>query len=288
MIPERWLVVRAATPFDEDDKARLIEALMDSGGRAVWEEGPWSVTHLAIESGIEPDTDAVENFVRDSAGNPDLLVQTATQAHQDWEELWKVGLEPRRLTERVVVTPSWKTPETRDGDLVITVDPGMAFGNAEHGTTRGCIRILDACIDGGENLLDIGAGSAILSIAAAMLGAAQVLAVESDPYAIETAVENGERNGVGDKVRVLQLMASSDEIAGFGEHDGVIANIEAGLLRPLLPGLVAATRPGGWLLVSGILDHEWQGFRGEVEALGMSFIEVDADGEWRSGRFVRG
>ncbi len=287
MIPARWLIVRAATPYDEDLKAQLIEALMDIGGRAVWEEGPWSVTHLAIDDAEEPDTDAVENAIRAAIGAPDLMVQTGIQAHQDWEELWKVGLEPRRLTERVVVTPSWKTPETREGDLVITVDPGMAFGNAEHGTTRGCIRILDGCILGGEKLLDVGAGSAILSIAAALMGAAEVLAVEADPYAIQTAVENGERNGVADRVTVREQMASSDEIAETGVHDGVIANIEAGLLRPLLPGLVAATRPGGWLLLSGILDHEWIGFRAEVEALGMVFSEVDADGEWRSGRFAR-
>ena len=283
-IPERWLVVRVATPPDEDGQALLVEALLDLGGRAVWEEGPWSVTHLDAES---VDEEAVEGRLQTALRAPDLLVQTALQEHRDWEELWKVGLEPRRITDRLVVTPSWKTPDTREGDLVVTVDPKMAFGNAEHGTTRGCMRILDGLVNDGDRLLDIGAGSAILSIVGALLGASSAHAVEGDPLAIETARENAEMNGVGDRVTVEERFVTSDGVAAYGEHDGVIANIEAGLLRPLFPGLVAATRPGGWLLLSGILDHEAEAVREEVVALGMVARSVDADGEWRSLLFTR-
>ena len=288
MTPERWLVVRVAAPQDEDGRALLVDALLDLGGRAVWDEGPWSLTHLPIHAGDpEPDDAAVEAALREAMSDPDLLVQISVQEQRDWEELWKVGLEPRRLTDRIVVTPSWKTPETRDGDLVIVVDPGMAFGNAEHGTTRGCIRILSNVVREGDRVLDIGAGSAILSIAAALLGAATAAAVEGDPWAIDTARENAERNGVGARVTVEERMVSSDDVAAYGEHDGVIANIETGLLRPLLPGLVAATRPGGWLLLSGILDHEAPGLADEVIALGLERTTTDADGEWRSILFTR-
>ena len=288
-IPERWLVVRAATPATGDEHDLRVEALIELGGRSVWEEDGWSVTHLPLAADDDPDARAeeVEARLREVVGDPGLLVQVSIQEHRDWEELWKVGLEPRRIADRIVVTPSWKTPEVRPGDLVITVDPKMAFGNAEHGTTRGCIRILADRVCEGDRLLDIGAGSAILSIAGALLGAASAHAVEGDPLAIETARENAVMNGVGERVTVEERFVTSDDVAAYGEHDGVIANIEAGLLRPLFPGLRAATRPGGWLLLSGILDHEWEDVRDDMVADGFDFETVDADREWRSILFSR-
>ncbi len=301
-LPESWVVVRVATPAGEEEAALVVEALLELGGRAVWEEGGWSVTHLPDESDVagavgseagadaapESDPDplaATESRIRARLPGHDL--QVALQPHRDWASLWKVGLEARRLTDRIVVTPTWIDPEIREGDLVVTLDPGMAFGNAEHGTTRGCIRILEGVVRPGDRILDVGAGSAILSIVSALLGAGSVHAVEGDELAIETAMENAERNGVADRVTVEHRLVSSDEVAGYGEHDGVVANIESGLLRPLLPGLVAATRPGGWLLLSGILDHEWAALRREVEALRVREVALDADGEWRSGLFRR-
>ena len=167
------------------------------------------------------------------------------------------------------------------------VDPGMAFGNAEHGTTRGCLRLLDGTVQEGDRVLDIGAGSGILSIAAAMLGAGGALAVEGDTLATETLQDNIERNGVGEVVSTLVEWADNESLRNLGPVDGIVANIEAGILTPLLPGLHSALRPGGWLILSGILDSQWSELEDAAAGAGLRPVELDADGEWRSGLFRR-
>ena len=131
----------------------------------------------------------------------------------------------------------------------------------------------------------MGAGSGILSIAAALLGASDVLAVESDPLAIEAVEENVGFNGVSDRVRWALLAADVPWLEAAGPVQGVVANIESGVLEPLLPGFAAAVAPGGWLILSGILEGEWPGMRAATEAHGFRFVDVDTDGEWRAGLF---
>jgi ribosomal protein L11 methyltransferase len=303
-LPDRWLVLRVRprahpsaspgadpVPYDELE-ALVAQGLTDLGGRAVqFDDEGWLLTHLQADAS-QPDatdTDAWRERVSRAVGlDPEHLdVETSWQEHGDWAELWKRGLEPRRLTSRLIVTPSWCTPEPGPDDFVITVDPGMAFGNAEHGTTRGCLRLLDGLVAPGDRLLDVGAGSAILAIAAALFGAESVEAIEMDELAIPTACENVETNGVGDRVVVRQARVSSQDLAALGPHDGVIANIEAGYLRPLLAGFAEAVRPHGWLLLSGILATEEDAMREATEAHGFTWVETDADGEWRSMHFQR-
>lgn len=314
-LPERWLVLRVRCVGSDSDAesatALVAQALTDVGGRAVQEEEDgWCVTHLPAPTAEDPrsaddgssaatsdppstaDTDDPHLWrtrIADALGwDPSTLeLRTGWQEHGDWAHLWRAGLAPRRVTERLVVTPSWCAPDERAGDLVITVDPGMAFGNAEHGTTRGCLRLLDECVSPGERILDVGAGSAILSIAAALFGADHVRAVEMDELAVPTARENVTANGMDGRVTVELARLDAEAIAALGPHDGVVANIEAGHLKPLVPGLVAATRRGGWLLLSGILDGEEAEMRRLAEERGATWRRTDADGEWRSLLFVR-
>lgn len=288
--PSRWLVLRVARPASEDAAALLADVLLEAGGRAVLEEGTDLVSHV-------PEPGDVPSFLHGlrhslaaaarAADRPAPELRTSWQAQEDWAEVWKRGLEPRRVTPRLVVTPSWCAYGPEPGDLVITLDPGMAFGNAEHGTTRGCLRLLDGVVRGGDRILDVGAGSAILSIAAALLGASEVLGLEADPLAVPTARDNVETNGVADRVRIEMREVDAAWVRRAGPRDGVVANIETGILRRLLPGLVPATAEGGWLLLSGILADEWAALAGEVEASGPGLVAVDADGDWRSGLFRR-
>jgi len=163
----------------------------------------------------------------------------------------------------------------------------MAFGTAEHGTTRGALRLLDRALAPGERVLDVGAGSAILAVAAALLGAADVVAIEGDPIASEYARENIERNVVEGRVRWIEAWADPALLRRLGPADGVLANIESGVLRRLLPGLWDALRPGGWLILSGLPAEEWEGFAHDVVQGGFVLEATDEDGEWRSGWFRR-
>jgi ribosomal protein L11 methyltransferase len=156
----------------------------------------------------------------------------------------------------------------------------MAFGTAEHGTTRGCLRLLQHALRPGDRVLDVGAGSGILAVAAALLGATDVVAVEGDPLACEALHENIVRNGCVEHVRVDCTWANSERLAGYGRASGVIANLETGILFPLMDALVAAS--DRWLIVSGILADEWPEVERTLRAARCAVVSVDADGEWCS------
>ena len=282
----RWLELRTRSRAGGDVEDLLAEGLVALGGRAVEERDGWFVTHVAEPEDPGGFEATARERLRDVTGLEDVEVEVSWQDHEDWAETWRRGLAPRRLTDRLVVRPSWmEVPDPREGDLVIVLDPGMAFGTAEHGTTRGCLRLLDQAVQQDERVLDIGAGSGILSIAAALLGASEVHAVESDPLATEAIEENVARNGVADRVRWSELQVDVPWLEATRPVHGIVANIESGILEPLLPGFQAAVGRGGWLILSGILEHEWPRMRAAGEAHGFGLVELDADGEWRSALF---
>ncbi len=136
-------------------------------------------------------------------------------------------------------------------------------------------------------MLDVGAGTGILSIAAAALGASEVLALEGDELAVEALAENVQRNGVADRVSWRSRWADAPLLASLGPRDGIVANIETGVLGPLLHGFAYALPQGGWLVLSGIPADEWGPFSASVTAAGFALQALDADGDWRSGWFVR-
>jgi len=285
--PRRWLELGVRRDVEGDLDALLGEALVALGGRAVLEDGDRYLTQVEEPDDLAAFLERARGVFAELVGPGPREVTTRWVDHQDWAEAWKRGLAPRRLTERLLVTTTWHPADPQPGDVVLVIDPGMAFGTAEHGTTRGCLRLLDRVVEAGARVLDVGSGSGILAIAAARLGAGEVLAFEGDPLAVEALAENVARNGVDGCVRWDARWADAEILAGAGSCDGVAANLESGILRPLLGGFAAALRPGGWLILSGILDHEWPGIRDAAAAAGFRFEDVDADGEWRSGLFTR-
>lgn len=282
----RWLEVRVEWNGDPDVEDILAATLVALGGRAVERRDDALLTHVEEPDDPSAAEAAFRDALRSAVPGADTRVSFRWQAHEDWAESWKRGLDTRRLTERLVVTPTWLPVDATPGTHVLTMDPGMAFGTAEHGTTRGCLRLLDGVVRPGDEVLDVGAGSGILSIAAALFGAARCLAVEGDPLAVEALVENVERNEVEDRVDVETRWADPAWLAARPPVDGIVANIESGVLRPLLGGFRAALgERGGWLILSGILAEEWPGMREAAEAAGFIFGALDADGEWRSASF---
>ena len=284
----RWLELRVRCPSAGDRSDLLADGLLAFGARGVEERGGWYVSYFDEPDDVGDFLARAAASIEKETGLSPIRVEHGWQTHEAWEDTWKRGLGPRRVTERVVVHPSWAPPkEVRAGDVVIRLDPGMAFGTAEHGTTRGCLRLLDGLVRSGDRLLDVGAGSGILSIAAAHLGADAVTAIEGDGYACEAMVENLDANGVERVVSVVETWATAASLSAMGPVDGIIANIEAGLLAPLHEGFRRALVPGGWLILSGILDREWADSRQRAESHGFSFEALDEDGDWRSGLFRR-
>jgi ribosomal protein L11 methyltransferase len=203
---------------------------------------------------------------------------------QDWLALWRAGLAPRRVGDRLVIAPTWSNVQLARDEIEIRIDPQMAFGTGEHASTRGVLRLMQRVVRPGSRLLDVGAGSAILAIAAARLGAAQVVAAESDPDAIPNAEENVVRNGVADRVTLLCRLVDDGFLAGYGKgaFDGIVANVLSGVLRPLLPAFREALCAGGWAILAGILVEEADEMRAAAHASAFAIEAEDIEDQWWS------
>ena len=169
----------------------------------------------------------------------------------DWAEAWKAGYKVLAVGRRLRIVPSWIAYTPGPGEVVITLDPGMAFGTGLHPTTQLTLQALEELVQPGMRILDVGTGSGILAIAAARLGAAEVLALDIDGVAVRTARENAALNGVAGTVHVLQ---GSVDDRYHGTFDGVAANILAEIIARLAGDLGRHVADDGWLVVSGILE----------------------------------
>jgi ribosomal protein L11 methyltransferase len=282
--PARWMVVTVRTA-DPELLPLAAEVLVGRGSWAVQEEDGAVVAYLPEPRDAGSLAEELRRELHEElpeAAAPELAWRW--QENEDWSARWREGLAPRQVTERIVVKPTWTAWEARPGQVVVDVDPQMAFGTGEHATTRGCLRLLDDALRPGDRVLDVGSGSAILAITAAKLGALEAIAVEYDPDANLNARENVEGNGVESRVSIVEAMADAELIAGFGPFDVVLANILSGVIRPLLPVFRDALGGSaeGRLIVSGILRAEAPEVVHDAEAAGFRVYEVDEEEEWWS------
>lgn len=285
--PERWLVVEVRAADDPWINELLIEALSSLSGRGVEERPERLVGYFVVgETEVQETLRTVEARLHESAPGTSVTLTHRWQAHEDWADLWRRGVVPKRITSRLVVSPTWERPELRTGDLLVSIDPGLAFGTAEHPTTRGCLRLLDSFVREGERVADIGTGSGILAIAAILLGARGVVAVDSDPWACAAARENADANGVADRIEVMQVSVGPRFLPGLGDIDGIVSNIETGALIPLLPGFRLGARLGGWLVLSGIQAGEADAAVQAAESTGFTLVSEDLEADWWSGGFT--
>lgn len=198
----------------------------------------------------------------------------------EWAEAWKAHYDVLRVGP-FVIQPSWRQADLRPGEVRIELDPGMAFGTGTHPTTRLCLQALAEWLRPGERILDLGTGSGILAIAAALRGAAWVWALDIDPVAVQVARENVQRNGVADRVTVDQ--GSLAEALRRGEpFDGILANILAPVIRRFCEeGLGALLRPGGWAIVSGFFAGEQEeSVRTALEGAGLQVCGRWVEAGW--------
>lgn len=205
----------------------------------------------------------------------------------DWSERWRDGLGPRRFG-RLLVAPSWSPTEPMPGvDAVLVLDPEMAFGSGEHGSTRGALTLLESHLRPGTTLLDLGSGSGILAIAAVLLGARVAVGVEVDEEAIPVAVRNAERNGVSEQVRFVEGDAGA--LAPLlGPVDLVVSNILRTVNVTLLPAIHTALHPGGLAIFSGMEVAEAPLFRAPLTSAGFEIVAEVVDEGWWSVAARRG
>jgi ribosomal protein L11 methyltransferase len=215
----------------------------------------------------------------------ELRTQVVHEA--DWASAWKRHVGVLRIGRRIVIRPTWRRHRRLPGDVVIAMDPGMAFGTGLHPTTRLCLAGIERWADEGllgaaapprgpVRLLDVGCGSGILSIAAGLLGASAMVGVDTDPIAVEATLANARRNRVARRLRAWRGSLPS----GAGPFDLVAANLIASVLVALAGDLAAELRPGGRLLASGIFVDREDAVRAAFERVGLHVVRRDAEGDW--------
>ena len=198
----------------------------------------------------------------------------------DWAEAWKAHFPVMRIGRRIVIRPTWREHVAGPDDIVLDLDPGMAFGTGLHPSTRLCLAAVESVADrgllAGARVLDVGCGSGILAIAAAKLGAASVFGVDTDPIAIEATEANAARNGLGDRIHARSGSLPSGEAA----FDVVLANLIASVLIDLARLLRDELRPGGVLLASGIFVDRESDVRAAFAAADLDVEARTAEGDW--------
>ncbi|HEY8635900.1 MAG TPA: 50S ribosomal protein L11 methyltransferase [Candidatus Limnocylindrales bacterium] len=214
-------------------------------------------------------------------------VRTRLVQESDWADAWKAYFPVMRVGRRLVIRPTWRRHRAGPDDVVLALDPGMAFGTGLHPTTRLCLAAVEALADrgvlAGARVLDVGCGSGILAIAALKLGAISTLGLDTDPIAIEATDANARRNALARRLHARQGSLPSGEPA----FEVVLANLIAGVLVPLAAALRDELQPGGSLLASGIFVDREAEVASAFEAVGLEIRGRSDEGDWVALEAVR-
>jgi ribosomal protein L11 methyltransferase len=296
-----WLEVSVVADIEAVEAVSEILGRVASGGTSV--EPAFELVDEGLAAKIDPkrpatvrayvpllDPAAGERAVAEAAAalghlqafelRPIGEVTTRVVHEADWADAWKAHFPVLRVGRRLVVRPTWRRHRAAPDDVVLALDPGMAFGTGLHPTTRLCLAAVDRLADddriSGRPVLDVGCGSGILAIAAARFGADRVIAIDTDPIAVEATTANARRNRVSRRVTArLGTLPSA-----AGPFDVVLANLIASLLVRLAPALHDELAPGGTIVASGIFVDRAPEVRSAFEAAGLSVRKATSEGDW--------
>lgn len=298
----KWLEIAVRTPAEGVELVSDIFIEMGTGGVVIEDPalilqyervshpdewavpGQYEVNSLPLVKGYLPLGDGLLNLVEEIKSiisqlhlDPKPEISTCFVAEEDWANAWKKYYKTTRVGQRLVIKPSWEDYDQLEGDLVIEMDPGMAFGCGTHATTVLCLQLLEKYMRPGISVYDIGTGSGILAVAAARLGAGRVSAVDIDPVACKAALENAVRNNVSAHVSVRQ--GNLAELLDNGA-DLIVANILADVIAGFAPAAADALLPGGIFIASGIIRDKAEMVRTALKAAGLTVCEQLEEGLW--------
>jgi ribosomal protein L11 methyltransferase len=247
------------------ERPAVVSAFIPLDGRAA-----------AIQQQIEQDLWHIGTIL------PIYSFHVETLSEQDWAEAWREHFHVHRVGTRTVIKPTWRDYVAQPNDVVIDLDPGMAFGTGLHPTTQMCLAELEQAVKPGASVLDVGTGSAILSIAAVKLGAGSVLACDVDPVAVDVARQNVALNGLQDRVQVAlgSLGPSSTLLRDGQQFDLLLANIIADVIVALMPSFFSALMPGGLAILSGIIDTKEESVDQALGEAGFELASREKQGDW--------
>ena len=291
----KWLELSVRTPPEFVEPLSQIFYRYGHGGVAVETEGgfnpdegetlsgdEWAVvtTYLPMNESLDDRRSRIDVGVRLVAHVSDISpLKERVVEEEDWQDAWKEHFHPLRASRRITICPTWREYTAQEGERVIMLDPGMAFGTGHHPTTRMCIEQLDAHVARGVDVLDVGCGSGVLSIAAARLGARHVFGLEIDSVAVNVAKQNVRDNGVEHTVRVVQGTLPHTDVKP-ASYDVAVANISAKVISEFAPHLVGAVRDGGKVITSGVLLNSKDMVAQSLADAGAELEQTFVDGDW--------
>lgn len=258
-----------------------IEALGPDEGYTLDETAPLRLVGYFQGALSDAERDDAMRVIAD-AGLSEALADEpvwGTIREEDWAETWKEHYDIERVG-RLVVRPAWREYTAAEGEVVISLDPGMAFGTGQHPTTRMCMEGAQDVMRPGDYVLDLGSGSGILAIAAIALGASSVLATDTEEQAVKASIENAALNGMQDKITVRE--GSMEVVGEDGPFDLIFANINAAAVMALAGAMAAEMKVGAWLFAGGVIAEREAGARAALEATGLRIERVMRDGDWRT------
>lgn len=290
----KWVELRARVETEVADDVAALLAQFGHGGSVVEQEVsgdegiPSQFVTVKVYLPMDRTVGSKRRRLAEILGHLSLIytvkLEEQTLTEQDWAEAWKAHFVTFRVGRRLVIKPSWREYQASEEDLVIELDPGMAFGTGLHPTTRLCLQALEDNLKPGWRVLDLGAGSGILSIASARLGSGRVLALDNDPVAVKVARANVRANGLSRKIslHVGSLPLGEYVPASLRAFDMVVANIIASVIQELAGPIMEVLKPAGVLIAGGIVAEKLAGVQKALEGVGASVSHVLAEGDWRT------
>lgn len=281
-----WQEISVKTESDAVEAIAEVFYRLGAGGVVIEDKDTHKVSYsvvkgyLPVNRELPGKLDELKDEIAEIAGRmgkDPYEVAQVTVNEEDWANSWKKYFKPLRIGKSIVIRPTWEPYAPLANDIVLDIDPGMAFGTGSHATTGLCVRFLETYIKKDMQVLDVGTGTGILAMCAARLGASEVWAVDNDPVAVKVAEENIALNNLGNTVKVAQHDLLNGVVV---KADLIVANIIAEIILKLIAQVPACLKPGGIFMASGIISERKNEIIKAANALNYKLLEEKEEEDW--------